>query len=402
MKEKHLLSYLSIFLILFGFILFVGCTVTVAPTPEQVQPGPPPSSSYPSRQSSQWEITGDATLYYDDLEPYGEWFWMTDYGWVWTPYDVPADWRPYTNGRWIYTDYGWTWESGYEWGWAPFHYGRWFFDSRYGWVWVPGREWAPAWVAWRAGGGYIGWAPLPPGSGWQVSVSIEESIRPHHWCFVEDRFFVDENLRGGIILSARNVSLFRRTQYVTNYAFIQNRIVNRSLSVEQVERLTGRHVDRLRVVEADSPKAIRGPRIRGDEFITYRPERRERKEGRRIEVPPSQRQSGPGERTYRPPSTTPPPQSQEILRRQEGERRRLESEQEKKRAALREEHRKELNRPPAGISRKELQKEHEAERSALEEQLKTEKKILEQRQEREQKGEIGPKGQKRDYREPQK
>ena len=33
-----------------------------------------------------------------------------------------------------------------------------------GWVWVPGYTWAPAWVSWRYGDGYAGWAPLPPDS----------------------------------------------------------------------------------------------------------------------------------------------------------------------------------------------------------------------------------------------
>ena len=76
-----------------------------------------------------------------------------------------ADFRPYnTGGHWVWTDeYGWMWASEYAWGWAPFHYGRWVFDDYYGWMWVPGYEWSPAWVEWRTGGDYFGWAPLGPG-----------------------------------------------------------------------------------------------------------------------------------------------------------------------------------------------------------------------------------------------
>ena len=33
-----------------------------------------------------------------------------------------------------------------------------------GWCWVPGYTWGPAWVSWRYGDGYCGWAPLPPDS----------------------------------------------------------------------------------------------------------------------------------------------------------------------------------------------------------------------------------------------
>ena len=31
-----------------------------------------------------------------------------------------------------------------------------------GWCWIPGTTWGPAWVNWRWGGGYVGWAPMAP------------------------------------------------------------------------------------------------------------------------------------------------------------------------------------------------------------------------------------------------
>ncbi len=66
------------------------------------------------------------------------------------------------HGYWALTDYGNTWVSDYPWGWAAFHYGRWHFDKYYGWEWIPGHVWGPAWVSWRHGGGYYGWAsPYP-------------------------------------------------------------------------------------------------------------------------------------------------------------------------------------------------------------------------------------------------
>src|SRR5437773_2233500 len=72
------------------------------------------------------------------------------------------DWRPYTDGHWVYTDVGWTWVSEEPFGWATYHYGRWTRLRNIGWVWVPGDEWAPAWVSWRKNNDYVGWAPLPP------------------------------------------------------------------------------------------------------------------------------------------------------------------------------------------------------------------------------------------------
>lgn len=107
--------------------------------------------------------------FYEALSPYGEWYDTRacgqDLGPVWRPHPgrVGRNFTPYvTGGQWVATDQGWSFASDFEWGWAAFHYGRWCPDARFGWVWAPGDEWAPSWVDWRYGGGYVGWAPLPP------------------------------------------------------------------------------------------------------------------------------------------------------------------------------------------------------------------------------------------------
>ena len=118
------------------------------------------------------------------LSPYGSWVDAPSYGRVWVPSQaiVGADFTPYySGGRWSYTDYGWTWASDYDWGWAPFHYGRWTNVAGYGWSWIPGRIWGPAWVHWRHGGGYVGWAPLPP-RGFRIPAPI--GARAAAWSFV--------------------------------------------------------------------------------------------------------------------------------------------------------------------------------------------------------------------------
>ena len=99
------------------------------------------------------------------LSPYGSWVDDPTYGRVWVPSDavVGDDFTPYaSNGQWADTEYGWTWASDWSWGWAPFHFGRWAFMTGRHWGWVPGTIWGPGWVSWRAGGGYVGWAALPP------------------------------------------------------------------------------------------------------------------------------------------------------------------------------------------------------------------------------------------------
>jgi hypothetical protein len=99
----------------------------------------------------------------DVLSSYGGWIDVPVFGHVWQPDAgiVGSDFRPYgSNGHWAYTSAGWTFVSGYDWGWATFHYGRWVWLSNYRWVWVPGSVWAPAWVDWRYSGTYVGWFPM--------------------------------------------------------------------------------------------------------------------------------------------------------------------------------------------------------------------------------------------------
>ncbi len=118
-----------------------------------------------------------------DLDAYGHWTEMPDYGSVWVP-AVSADWVPYRDGRWVWEPYyGWTWVSYEPWGWAPYHYGRWFYSGA-SWAWWPGPiggygygrgyyrpVWAPAYVSFFGFGGGIGvgvgfgsfgWLPIGP------------------------------------------------------------------------------------------------------------------------------------------------------------------------------------------------------------------------------------------------
>jgi hypothetical protein len=123
----------------------------------------PALAPVPQAQVAPPSVDLNISFFYDALAPYGRWI-MIEGDWCWQPTAamVSVEWSPYySQGRWVYTDWGWCWVSDYSWGWAPFHYGRWFRDPRYGWVWWPDYEWGPAWVAWRYGGDYWGWAPLP-------------------------------------------------------------------------------------------------------------------------------------------------------------------------------------------------------------------------------------------------
>ena len=112
-----------------------------------------------------------------DLDEYGSWSSQRDYGHVWYPNHVDANWAPYRDGHWIWQDpWGWTWVDNARWGFAPAHYGRWVsINHRWGWVPGPRRDravYAPALVVFIGGGGFsvgisvgggggpIGWFPL--------------------------------------------------------------------------------------------------------------------------------------------------------------------------------------------------------------------------------------------------
>lgn len=218
----------------------------------------------------------DYGYFYDVLSPYGAWYQVDPYGWVWTPYDVPAGWRPYTDGQWLSTSYGWTWLSDDPWGWATYHYGRWTWDSYYGWLWVPGNVWAPAWVAWRYGDGWIGWAPLPPEVGWNGygldygSYNIDDISR-YRWSFCEEKDFTQTRIRTVVVPRSRNVTLLKTTKDVTRYGSVNARPVEQGLTSDMLERDLKRKIQRYDVSDAPGVGRDRAAVVRGNVVEMYRP-----------------------------------------------------------------------------------------------------------------------------------
>jgi hypothetical protein len=125
------------------------------------------------------------------LDPYGDWIQVEPYGLVWSPTAVTADWRPYSLGTWANGPDGWTWYSELSWGAITYHYGRWTRDRMARWIWVPGEKWSPATVVWRYGGGFVGWAPLPPEPEFVASGGV---IPESAWIFVRATDFRDGRL----------------------------------------------------------------------------------------------------------------------------------------------------------------------------------------------------------------
>jgi uncharacterized protein DUF6600 len=122
-----------------------------------------------------------------ELDSAGSWQSTAEFGAVWVPGGLPADWAPYRNGQWRWIEpWGWTWIDDRPWGFATSHYGRWALIGER-WAWVPGSfvehpDYMPAAVAFigTAGVGLsvadmtgpgIAWFPLAPGETYWPSYS---------------------------------------------------------------------------------------------------------------------------------------------------------------------------------------------------------------------------------------
>ena len=206
----------------------------------------------------------------DGLAPYGEWVSVGPYGYVWRPLHVAAGWRPYYYGRWEWTDEGWLWVSDESWGWATYHYGRWAHDPYYGWIWVPGYQWAPAWVTWRYGPEYIGWAPLAPGFSVYVS---SYPVAFSWWSFVPCQRFVGVPVYSVAYSGPYVQNIYRGTRPAPPRAAAYGAVAPAwgGPARPLVERAIGHPIAPVRVQPVGSPAAMAAPARTGVVSI-YRPD----------------------------------------------------------------------------------------------------------------------------------
>ncbi|GGH16916.1 DUF6600 domain-containing protein [Mucilaginibacter phyllosphaerae] len=206
--------------------------------------------------------------FYDELQPYGTWVYDPQYGNVWVP-DVEEDFRPYaTRGYWAMTDYGNTWVSDYPWGWATFHYGRWRFDDYYGWEWVPGNEWAPAWVSWRNGGGYYGWAPMEPGISIDAAYSDNYNVPDNYWIFAPYAYINYTNVYNYYVPYNRTRTIIRNTTWLRNSYNYNNRVYYGGPRREEIQRYSNRPVKIYNINNVSRPSRIT---VNNNNINIYRP-----------------------------------------------------------------------------------------------------------------------------------
>lgn len=216
--------------------------------------------------------TGDFNNFYEPLGAYGSWFRTGEFGYVYQPSCArDSSWRPYTRGRWAFTNQGWTWVSNEPFGWACYHYGRWAMLRNVGWVWIPGNEWAPAWVTWRESPGHIGWAPLPPetlgwyGQTWDSSVESRFVIDSGWFSYVSYDHFGND-IHTYCLPLAQNTVIHRNTINITHYVIRERRVYVGGPRYRNVCERIGRRfpIHRLRLDE--SPDFGRGGRRLSSQF----------------------------------------------------------------------------------------------------------------------------------------
>lgn len=225
---------------------------------------------------------------YQDLDAYGDWQTVPEYGAVWYPGAVADDWAPYRYGRWAWVaPWGWTWIDQAPWGFAPFHYGRWAM-IRGRWGWVPGSHvarpiYAPALVAWIGNPGWslgfsagaapaVGWFPLAPREvyvpGYRYSHNYVRQLNAGH---VRDVGAIDRAERGGPRPAFANNSLPRAVTVVPANLMREGRRITAGELREQPRDELGRAPVARRAPDADWLKPMPGAarphgEERGDAF----------------------------------------------------------------------------------------------------------------------------------------
>jgi hypothetical protein len=240
-------------------LLEAGCVTVMEPAPgnygQQASADVAPAEEY---QPPPPEVM---TVYESDLNPYGSWVTVDGYGQCWAPNDRPAGWEPYTVGYWVDTDYGWTWvavDDESQWGDVTYHYGRWYNAPSDGWVWIPGTTWAPAWVAWREGGGYCAWAPLPPQAGFGTRYSAADADRyvpSNQYVYCDERYATSGRVDQHIVRN--DETIINKTTNITNITYVDNHVVNQGMPAANVARATGHAMQPLMMSTAATPDEAR-------------------------------------------------------------------------------------------------------------------------------------------------
>jgi Membrane protein involved in colicin uptake len=228
-------------------------------------------------RSSAPRYVSDDVIGYEDLDEYGGWRPVPEYGNVWFPRTTAAGWAPYRYGHWVWiSPWGWTWVDDEPWGFAPFHYGRWVVvGGSWGWVPSPPRPavvtadyvrpvYSPALVAWVGGSRFavgVGVGSAPAGLAWFPLGPRDVYCPSYH---VSQRYVERVNVSNTVIVNRTQITnvynnvYVNKTMNVTNVRYQNQAGPNAVTAVSQQAFVAGQPVHR-NIVQVDSTEAASAP-----------------------------------------------------------------------------------------------------------------------------------------------
>lgn len=213
---------------------------------------------------------------YEDLDDYGWWRPVPEYGVVWFPRVTIVGWAPYRYGHWVYIwPWGYTWVEDEPWGFAPFHYGRWIC-VRGSWGWVPCPPavvgvayvrpvYAPALVAWVGGshwsvsvgiggGPAVGWFPLGPREVYVPSYPVSRA-------YIHNVNITNTTVNTTVINNYYNTTVVRQNNEVHNNIRYVNRNVGGAVTMTSQDTIASAqpvssHMIRVRENELQNTQVV--------------------------------------------------------------------------------------------------------------------------------------------------
>jgi hypothetical protein len=213
---------------------------------------------------------------YEDLDEYGGWREVPEYGTIWFPHTVVVGWAPYHYGHWAYiAPWGYTWVEDEPWGFAPFHYGRWVAVGGV-WGWVPCRPavvvgvayvrpvYAPALVAWVGGphfavgvgigggeGVGVGWFPLGPREVYVPSYRVSRN-------YVNNVNVSNTTVNTTVVNNYYNTTVVNKNVNVSNVTYVNQRVPGAVTATSSQAFTSGQPVAR-NVVKVDQREIASAP-----------------------------------------------------------------------------------------------------------------------------------------------
>jgi hypothetical protein len=296
----------NIFFIIIIFIFFAGCksdsdyqSGTSGMEGEDMEMTEVSEDTF--IESEEDLLSVDYQIFYNELEPYGEWIEIstdeiTDepasssilkniFGvneayaqditaaFVWRPttgvdvvttldpvsgVDAAVAWQPFSRGEWILTDNGWYFMADSRPMEITHHYGRWWNSPDLGWVWVPGKVWSPAWVDWRESDDLIAWTPLPPNAFIvNNAIPVVVDVPLDNWVVVERREFTRPEIYKYMVIENKNKTIIHEMRKLDGPMVVNHTIINKGPDVRVLETIVNVPVQKRTIERVSNIKEVR-------------------------------------------------------------------------------------------------------------------------------------------------